>query len=239
MLCRPEVKNAFNQEMIAELTDFFVNEIKAQHRFVVISAEGKDFSAGADLNWMQSMAKESKEENYKDSEKLFDLFYSIYACDIPVVTKVSGYVMGGGNGLVAASDIVVASPNTKFCFSEVKLGLVPATISPFVMRKINTTAASELLLTAKMFGAEEALAAGLIAHIDDNDSAYFNKVISRLGKAGPEALKETKKLIKLQSADPLDYKKTTSASIASARVSEEGQKGLAAFFGKSQPDWVL
>ncbi len=240
-LNRPEVKNAFNQLMISELTDFFVNEIKETHRFVVISAAGESFSAGADLNWMKSMASETKEVNEADASKLFDLFYSIYSCTLPVVSKVSGYVMGGGNGLVAASDIVIADADTKFAFTEVKLGLVPATISPFVMRKVKGSFASDTMLTGRMFSAKEAFEAGLVSACveADNMSTVFNKTISRLLSSSPQALKETKRLIRLETADPLAYRVETSASIAAARVSEEGQIGMTAFFEKSKPVWVL
>ena len=162
-LNRPETRNAFHPEMITELTTTFKKTCKEKSvRAVVLSGEGKSFCSGADLGWMNSMAKFSGAQNRKDSEKLFEMFQSLRDCPVPLICKVQGHVMGGALGLVAASDLVVADEGTQFCFSEAKLGLAPAVISAFVKDKVNFSGMSRWFLTADVFSSADARDMGLV-----------------------------------------------------------------------------
>ncbi len=241
-LNRPEQRNAFNPEMIAEITKVFKGlQKKSQLRMVVLSGEGVSFCAGADLQWMKSMVKYSKAQNIKDAEKLFDMFQAIQNCTAPIVCKVQGHVMGGALGLVAVSDLVVSEEKTKFCFSEVKLGLAPAVISAFVKNKMSVSAMNRWMLTGEIFSAQDALAAGLIHAIQpglqiDQQVESWSKILLA---NGPQAVRETKKLI--QTVSVLDktslLKKYTSQVIAKLRVSEEGQEGLKCAIEQKRPSW--
>ncbi len=241
-LNRPEKKNAFNPEMISLITNAFVkaNSMKSISA-VYLYGEGDCFCAGADLSWMKSMVNFSLDENIKDSEKLFDMFYAGLTCEVPVVGYFHGYVMGGATGLAAICDIGVAHNETKFCFSEVKLGLAPAVISPFVLAKMNFNKANEYMLSAKLFGSNEAQSSSLLEYVGDSNDCQetIEKLLNRFRKSGPQAVRETKKLIqKFQHSKIISLKGETTKVISQRRVSSEGQEGLSSFFEKRPPNWV-
>lgn len=243
-LNRPEVHNAFNTDMIKELTDAFqsVSE-KKDLRALILSGEGKSFSSGADLTWMKSMVDYNFEENLKDSEVLYDMFAAGFNCPVPVIGKLHGHVMGGALGLAGICDLAAAETNTKFCFSEVLLGLVPAVISPFVLHKMNRACANEYMLTAQIFGAVPAKECGLVQFVgtDEEVDGYVNGLIHQLRLSGPEALRETKNLLRKvgqnQQVVGKEIKAETTRVIAERRVSEEGQEGLKGFLEKRNPSW--
>lgn len=238
-LNRPEKHNAFNAEMIAELTAAvkFASS-NEENRFMLIRGNGKSFSAGADLNYMKSMAQFSEQENKDDSKQLFDLFQAIYDSPIPTICYVHGASFGGSNGLIAACDYAIAHESTKYSFSEVKLGLLPATISPFVIEKIGNQSALDLFLTGRRFTSQEAKETRLINQIvtDETAEESITAYCRHFKSAAPQAVKACKELIRnLQTAtDKRDY---TADLIAKARVSTEGQEGITAFFEKRKPNW--
>lgn len=240
-LNRPDVHNAFNTEMISDLTKAFLEPSQDKSiRLVKFSGEGKSFCAGADLQWMKSMVKFSFEENVTDSEQLYKMFETVANCPVPVVTKVHGNVMGGGIGLVAVSDIVIAEKETKFCFSEVKLGLVPSVISSFVLPKMSPSSARELMLTAEVFNAQRALQADLVHFVGEGEEAedYFQSRVDFLMKNGPEALRSLKHILRFyETHNQHEVKSETIRVIAERRVSQEGQEGLKSFFEKRSPSW--
>ena len=241
-LGRPEVHNAMNSEMIGELTKAFKRPMSEKGiRVVHLSGEGKSFCAGADLHYMKSMAGFSLEENRADSVLLFEMFEAVQKCPVPVVAHLHGSVMGGASGLAAACDYVAAESGTKFCFSEVKLGLVPAVISPFVLKKMEGALARELMLTARLFESEEAQRGHLVQFVGSGDSCkeHLDHLIKRVLKAGPEAVRETKKLLNFveEGSSWNDVKQETTKVIAERRVSPEGQEGISAFFEKRAPKW--
>jgi len=242
-LNRPELHNAFNEEFISELTDCFrtLSE-NPDVRLLVLSAAGKSFCAGADLNWMKSMKDYSDEENYQDSVKLSQLFSTLNDCPFPVIAKVNGATLGGGTGLVSACDFVVASEDAIFGFTEVGLGLVPAVISPYVINKIGESSARAYFLSGERFKAAEALRLQLIHSVvppSELDKA-LEKQVERFLRAGPQAAREAKGLIKgvfkrtPHSENLRDY---TCKTIARVRTTEEGQEGMAALLEKRKPKW--
>ncbi|MBE0651598.1 MAG: enoyl-CoA hydratase/isomerase family protein [Bacteroidales bacterium] len=241
-LNRPEVHNAMNEVMISELT-LALEEIASINipRIVVLRGNGKSFCAGADLNYMKGIAGFGFEENLKDGQKLAKLFLSIYQCPVPVVALVHGSAFGGANGLLAACDIVIAEENTKFAFSEVKLGIAPATIAPFVIKRIGEFGAKELMLTGKRFSADDARHWHLVNFVvpEEKMEEQLHKVLSELWSAAPGAVSATKKLIgELIQEDDLDKNLDhTSRLIAQLRASEEGQEGMAAFLEKRKAAW--
>lgn len=242
-LNRPEVHNAFNDEMIAALTEEFLGlENDDKVRVVVLTGEGKSFCAGADLNWMKRMKDYSMEENVADSKKLAGLFHAINNLSKPVIGKVNGAALGGGVGLVACCDFVIASESAKFGLTEVNLGLVPAVISPFVMAKIGESNARHLFLTGERFDGKRALEIGLIHQVSldryyDADIVHMAK---QLIKVAPKAQREAKKLIfgvkeRLGNIEEVtDY---TCNVIAKQRISDEGQEGMSALLEKRKPNW--
>jgi len=240
-LNRPEKRNAFNAEMIGELTDAFKRVDKNSARVVYLEGEGPSFCAGADLEWMKSIKDFSYEDNMKDSKVLFDMFMAVKKCPLPLITRVHGHVMGGANGLAAVSPLVAAENNTAFAFSEVKVGLVPAVISPFVLAKMNRSSAIEKMLTGRVFSVEEAQQGGLVQYVGDvhDVNMYIEKCIKRIKSAGPEAVFETAQLLhRIEGErDWAKLKEITAKVISERRVSEEGQEGLNAFFEKRNPKW--
>ena len=239
-LNRPEVRNAFNDEMIDELTKAFLDASQDESlRVLVIRGRGESFCAGADLNWMKSMVNFSHEENKLDSEKLYEMFAALKNVPMPVVCQVHGHAMGGALGLIAASDIVIAESQTQFCFSEVRLGLAPAVISAFVRDKVRPSDMNRYFLTAELFSAEKALAMGLVHEVGAGDDAesIMSQVLRKLTSNGPNAVRATKEMIN-QLNDAEDMKSLTTEVIASLRVSPEGQEGLKAFFEKRKPNWL-
>lgn len=240
-LNRPEKRNAFHPEMIQELKSAFKGFAKDKKlRAVVLTGEGESFCSGGDLEWMKSMADYSFKKNLMDASQLFDMYLSIRNCPVPVVGRIFGHAFGGGAGLVAVCDVVAAESSTQFCFSEVKWGLVPAVISPFVVDRAAPAAVREWFLTAKVFTAEEASAGQLInAHgpMKDMDE-YIEQTLNRICAAAPEAVRATKALH--QSYSTVNWKKVApqvTKLIAERRVSDEGQKGLKAFLEKKTPKW--
>ena len=242
-LNRPEVHNAMNAEMIAELTESFREIPKDKSvRLIVLRGNGKSFCAGADLNYMKSIAQFGFEENEKDGKKLAALFQAIYECPVPTLAVVHGAAYGGANGLLAACDMVVAEENTNFAFSEVKLGIAPATIAPFVIKHIGEFGAKELMMTGKRFKGKEAEKWHLVNHavVENELEEAVSKLTKQILSSAPEAVKATKVLITKVVAEQslertINY---TAKLIASLRASDEGQEGMAAFLEKRKAKWV-
>lgn len=240
-LNRPEVRNAFNPELITEITQTF-QTVPDNARVVVLKGKGKVFCSGADLEWMKSMKDFTLEENKQDSLDLYSMFNTIRNCEVPVIAVVQGAAMGGALGLIACADIVLAEENTQFCFSEVRLGLAPAVISSFVLNKTNLGLAGPYMISGKVFGSKEAMAMGLIHSAGALDAIEKNlrEWIQSFLDAAPVAVRETKKLISELSLKPIeDQKHLTTTLIASRRVSDEGQEGLNSFLTKRQPKWKV
>jgi enoyl-CoA hydratase/carnithine racemase len=220
-LARPERRNAFDAALIAELTEAFADVGDA--RAVVLAGEGQSFCAGADVDWQRSAIDLSYEENVEDALRLYRMCETIERCPAPVIARVHGYALGGGSGLVACADIAIAAPDAVFGFSEVKLGIIPAVISPFVLPKIGAHA-RRYFLTGERFDAATALRIGLIQEIADDLDAAVDGVLSELLTAGPEAVREAKRLIRERPAG-----EGTAQIAARLRAGEEGQEGLRAF----------
>ena len=242
-LDRPEVRNALNAELIHELTEVFdwLNS-RDDIRVIILKGNGKAFCAGADLEYMKAMAGFSYNQNLADAQNLSKLFQTIYFCNKAVIVDVHGACIGGANGIIAAADIVIAEKETKFAFSEVRLGITPATISPFVVQKIGNTAAKELMLTGRRFTADEAKAFRLVnvvvseAEMIDTERQYIEHFLH----ASPDAIAECKNLLRMVSGtddrfNPIYMQ--TSVAIANQRISKAGQEGMAAFFEKRKPNW--
>jgi methylglutaconyl-CoA hydratase len=242
-LDRPEVRNALNPELISELTEAFdwLNN-RDDIRVIILKGNGKCFCAGADLEYMKDMARYSYPQNLADAERLSKLFQTIYFCNKAVIMDVHGACIGGANGIIAAADIVIAEKETKFAFSEVRLGITPATISPFVVSKIGNTAAKELMLTGRRFTAEEAKDFRLV-NVVVNDSEMIDterQYIDHFLHASPDAIAECKNLLRMVSGTDDRYSPIfmqTSVAIANQRISKSGQEGMAAFFEKRKPSW--
>jgi methylglutaconyl-CoA hydratase len=235
-LNRPEVRNAFDDGLIAALTRTF-ETLPETARVVVISGEGKAFCAGGDLEWMRKAANYTEEQNYEDALKLAKLFRSIAYSHAVVIAKVHGAAFGGGCGLVAASDVAVAAEDTKFSFSEVKLGLLPGTISPYVIPKIGAGNARALFSTGEVFGAEKALRIGLVhdvAAVDALDDIANEKVKSVLA-SGPSAVAAAKQLV----LDAPVSIEESARRLAQARAGTEGREGVAAFLEKRKASFVV
>ena len=230
-LARPERRNAFDAALIAELTDAFADVGDA--RAVVLSGEGSSFCAGADVEWMRASADLSYEQNVADANALRRMLEAIDGCAAPVVAAVHGHALGGGVGLVACSDIVLAHERTVFAFSEVKLGIVPAVISPFALRKIGESAARRYFVTGERFDAPTAYRIGLVHDVTDDLDAALDDVLSELRTAGPRAARHAKRLV-LERPDGAE----TAQRIAERRTSDEGQEGLRAFLERRSPAWA-
>ena len=241
-LNRPEVHNAFNAEMVTELTKIFTDLSKNKEvRSIILSSSGKTFCAGADLKWMQSMMNCSMEENIKDAENLAKMFATINNCSKPVIARVQGHAFGGGVGLISTCDIVISVETATFSLSEVRIGLVPGVISPFLLRKISVGEARRYFLTAEKFSANEALRIGLISKVV-KDEAELDSVIKELtnniNQNGPEATSICKKMIFEVSDLNINEAITfTTKAIADRRAGKEGQEGMKSFFEKRKPEW--
>ncbi len=240
-LNRPDVHNAMNEQLIKELTDCFKKLDKEKDtRIIVLTGNGKSFCAGADLNWMKSMATYSKAENIKDSNLLLDLYETIYSCSKPVIARVNGHAFGGGIGLFAACDITIAIPDCKFAFSEVKLGIIPAVISTYISKRMKLSNMRRLFLTGEKFDSNYAKEIGLIDFVvsEKELDESVKKYVDILCSSGPNAISEVKKLIdNCEKMDTQKYKKFTVEKIAELRVSEEGQEGINAFLEKRKSKW--
>jgi methylglutaconyl-CoA hydratase len=243
-LNRPEVHNAFNRDLIEELRLAFhsaCNTPVGEIRAVVLGGEGKSFCAGADVNWMRDSLNYTEEENVQDALHMARLFETIDRCPVPVIGRIHGAALGGGVGLAAVCDIVVAAEGTIFAFSEAKLGIAPAVISPFVLRKIGQGHARALFFTAERFGTERAVQIGLVhvvkplGHLDEEIDRLAGEI---LGSA-PHAIARAKALIaEVPQLTPADARQHTAETIAALRVSPEGQEGLRAFLERRKAEWA-
>ena len=240
-LARPEKHNAFDAGTILELTHAFARLGEdAAVRAILLSGEGPSFCAGADAAWMRASATLSEDENRADAIRLSDMLATIDACPKPVMCVAHGFVFGGGVGLVACADMVVVKPGTKFRLSEVRLGLTPATISPFVIGKIGASHARRWFLTAEDFGAAQAVAMGL-AHVEADDAeAQVERWFEALALGAPGAIADAKALVRDVAGRPLSFslRSETADRIAARRASAEGREGLTAFIEKRKPDWA-
>jgi methylglutaconyl-CoA hydratase len=242
-LARPEVRNAFNDEVIAELKNAFLAVAQdASVRCVVLVAEGPAFCAGADLNWMRRMADYSREENRADAGELAAMLRAIYECPQPTIARVQGDVYAGGMGLVAACDMAVAVDTAQFCLSEVKLGLIPATISPYVIRAMGVRAAHRYFLTAERFGAAEAHRIGLLHAVVTAEAldTQVAELIQALVNASPHAVRACKRLVQDVAEREINdaLVRQTVEAIADIRASDEGREGVQAFLQKRKPHWM-
>jgi enoyl-CoA hydratase/carnithine racemase len=229
-MARPERRNAFDAALIDELAAAFADVGDA--RAVVLSGDGPSFSGGADVEWMRSSVDLSYEENVADALRLRSMLDAIDSCPAPVVARVQGHALGGGCGLVACSDVVIAEPAAQFAFSEVKLGIVPAVISPFALAKIGAGAARRFFVTGERFSAEVALRIGLVHEVAEDLDAAVGRVVGELLSAGPNAARAAKELARA----PLSAEESARRN-ASHRTSDEGQEGLRAFLEKRAPTW--
>jgi methylglutaconyl-CoA hydratase len=241
-LNRPEVFNAFNEIAIKELGDCIqMLGGRREVRAIVLAARGKCFSAGADLAWMRRMAESSEQANFDDAYRLASMLRTIYTCPKPVIARVQGDAFGGGVGLIAVADIVVAVEEASFCLSEVKLGLIPATVSPYVIRAIGVRAARRYFITAERFPAAEAHRIGLVHEVVTADllDATVRSIIVAINQNGPSAVAKTKQLVhdiegRLLSEEVLVE---TAQLIAQARTSKEAREGIRAFLERRPPAW--
>lgn len=243
-LNRPEVRNAFNDEVIAELTAAFTQLGQdPQVRAIVLAAEGPAFCAGADLNWMRRMADYTHAENLADAGQLAEMLHVIYTCPKPTVARIQGDVYAGGMGLVAACDMAVSVDTASYCLSEVKLGLYPATISPYVIRAMGARAAHRYFLTAERFDAAEALRIGFVHAVVPADQLddKLAEITKALVSASPNAVKECKTLLHDVAGKDIDTALIahTVEGIASIRASDEGKEGVQSFLQKRKPSWLV
>lgn len=242
-LTRPEVRNAFNDEVIQQLKTVFESlGANSDVRAVVLAAEGQAFCAGADLNWMRRMADYTRDENIADAGQLAAMLKAIYECPKPTIAAVQGDVFAGGMGLVAACDMAVSVRTATYCLSEVKLGLIPATISPYVIRAMGARAAHRYFLTAERFSADEAHRIGFVHELVDADAleAKVNELAQALVSASPAAVRACKKLVQDVAQREIDAAliASTVEGIADIRASDEGREGVASFLQKRKPSWL-
>lgn len=242
-LTQPEVRNAFSDEVIADITAAFT-EVGARDdvRAVVLAAEGTAFCAGANLNWMRRMADYTRDENLADAAKLAEMLHVMVECPKPTIARVQGDVYAGGMGLVAACDMAVAVDTAGFCLSEVKLGLIPATISPYVIRAMGARAAHRYFLTAERFDAAEALRIGFVHAVvaADQLDAKVGELLKALTAASPSAVRACKRLVLDVAEREIDAAliAATVEGIADIRASEEGREGVQSFLQKRKPSWL-
>jgi methylglutaconyl-CoA hydratase len=243
-LCRPDVRNAFNDEVIVELKTAFTEAgLAADIRCVVLAADGPAFCAGADLNWMRRMADFTRDENLADAGQLAVMLRAIYECPKPTIARVQGDVFAGGVGLVAACDMAVSVDTVTYCLSEVKLGLIPATISPYVIRAMGARASHRYFLTAERFSAAEAHRIGLVHEVVAADAldAKVAELTRALVSASPNAVRACKRLVQDVAEREIDDALVahTVAGIADIRSSAEGKEGVQSFLQKRKPSWLL
>jgi len=238
---RPEVHNALNARMIAEITEAFRSlSADGSTHVVLLAGEGPSFSGGADINYMRAGLELGETENYEDALRLSDMFAAIDQCAVPVVARVQRAALGGGSGLIAACDIVIAADDAIFGFTEARLGIVPAVISPFVLRKIGQSHARALFTTGERFDAARALLIGLVHAVVPYPDlhAAVEKKIEHVLACGPEATRVAKTIARTVPAlAPEEAREWTARTIAARRASDEGQEGLRAFLEKRKPAW--
>jgi methylglutaconyl-CoA hydratase len=242
-LNRPDVRNAFNAELIAALTQAFT-ELGSDEsvRAIVLSGEGKVFCGGADINWMRASLDLTYDENVGDAQAMSDMFRAIDRCPKPVIGRVHGAALGGGAGLAAVCDIVVASADAVFGFTEVKLGIIPAVISPFVLAKIGVSNARALFLTGERFDAKRALHVGLVHEVVVGDTldVCIERITNEIATAGPSAVAAVKALVpRVVAASYNESRDITANAIAGQRTSPEGQEGLRAFLERRKAGWIV
>jgi methylglutaconyl-CoA hydratase len=230
-LARPETRNAFDAALIAELSEAFVDVGTA--RAVLLAGDGPSFCAGADVEWMRASVDLDREANIADATALRRMLEAIDACPAPVVARVQGHALGGGAGLVACADIAISDADAVFAFSEVKLGIIPAVISPFALAKIGPSAARRYFVTGERFDAQTALRIGLVQEVDVDLDTAVERVLGELRTAGPRAARHAKRLVLDRPDGP-----ETARRIAERRTSEEGQEGLRAFLERRKPSWA-
>jgi len=241
-LNRPDVRNAFNDGVIAALTEAFARlNQDADLRVVLLAGHGKAFCAGADLNWMRAMAGYSWDENRADAQALADMLWTIYSCPVPVVGRIHGDCYAGGLGLAAVCDVLVAAEGVNFCLSEAKLGLLPATIGPYVVRAMGEQAARRWFITAERFDAAQARAMGFVHEVCASEllDAKVDELVATLVANGPMAVRACKQLVQDVGGRPIDaeLRADTARRIADIRASAEGREGVQAFLGKREPAW--
>ncbi|OFZ15447.1 MAG: hypothetical protein A2Z20_12165 [Bdellovibrionales bacterium RBG_16_40_8] len=241
-LNRPDKHNAMSQKMIQELTEFFKTAGNDKFaKVIVLRGAGTSFCAGGDLAWMKSSINFKIKENMADATKLFDLFDAAAKCPLPILSYVQGNIFGGGIGLVSICDIAIAEANAKFCFSEVKIGLVPAVISSFVLQKMHINKAKELMLTGRIFNADTAHSSGLVEYVGRELEAkeQLDEILYLIGSNGPKAIRLVKRLFYNQRfMNEAQIKADSIKTIAECRVSAEGQEGLKSFLEKRKPAWA-
>ena len=241
-LNRPELRNAFNSELIGELAQAFGSLGQdAQLRAIVLGGHGKAFCAGGDLNWMRAMADYTWAQNKADADVLADMLHTVYSCPVPVVGRVHGDCYAGGLGLAAACDVLVAAEGMHFCLSEAKLGLLPATIGPYVVRALGPQAARRYFITAERFSAARAHALGFVHELATPDmlDARVAEVVAALVANGPAAVKASKRLVQDLAGREItpELRDDTARRIADIRASAEGREGVSAFLAKREPAW--
>jgi methylglutaconyl-CoA hydratase len=229
-LARPERRNAFDAALIADLTEAFTDVGNA--RAVLLEGEGPAFCAGADVEWQRAAVGLSYDENVEDAMRLYRMLESIDACPAPVVCCVHGFALGGGSGIVACADVAIAWPDAVFGFTEVRLGIIPAVISPFVLSKIGA-AARRYFVTGERFGAEDALRIGLVSEVSEDAGERAESVVQDILAGGPVAVREAKKLVRER-----PHGAETAHIAAARRASDEGQDGLRAFLERRSPSWI-
>lgn len=241
-LNRPEVRNAFNDGVITELAETFIRLGQDPSvRVIVLGGHGKAFCAGADLNWMKSMAGYGWEDNRADASRLAEMLWAIYSCPLPVVGRLHGDCYAGGMGLAACCDVLVAADGMHFCLSEARLGLLPATISPYVMRAMGQQAARRYFITAERFSAAQAREMGFVHELVAPDAldAKVDEIVALLVANGPAAVKACKRLVQDFAGHEItpDLRAETARRIADIRASDEGREGVQAFLNKREPAW--
>jgi methylglutaconyl-CoA hydratase len=243
-LNRPDVRNAFNEELIAALTQTFAAlSAEPELRVIVLGARGKAFCAGADLNWMRAMADYSWEQNRADAQKLADMLWTLDQCPVPIVGRVQGDCYAGGMGLAAVCDVVVAADSATFCLSEARLGLLPATISPYVIRALGVQASRRYMVTAERFSAAQAQGHGFVHTLcaPEQLDSEVAALVATLVANGPLATRACKQLVRDVSAVPMSQalRADTARRIADIRASDEGKEGLQSFLQKRPPAWLV
>ena len=242
-LNRPDVRNAFNEGVITELRSTFDSlGADTSLRAIVLGGRGKAFCAGADLSWMKTMAGYSWEQNHADAQALAEMLWAIYRCPVPVVGRVQGDCYAGGVGLAAVCDVLVAADGVQFCLSEARLGLLPATISPYVIRAMGEQAARRYFVTAERFSAAQAAAMGFVHEVRAADAldAKVDEIVAALVGNGPMALRACKTLVQDVAGREIDaaLREETAHRIADVRASDEGREGVQSFLGKRKPAWL-
>jgi methylglutaconyl-CoA hydratase len=240
-LNRPNVHNAMSEKLMKELTICFEEISKDDNvKIIILTGNGKSFCAGADLNWMKSMAKYTMGENIRDSKLLLDLYEAIYSCPKPVIGKINGHAFGGGIGLIAVCDITIGIPKKKYAFSEVNLGIIPSVISTYIVRRIGLSNMQRLFITGERFTSEYAKEIGLLDYVvsEEEFDSKIQNTIEQLRSSGSKAIEEIKKLVNnYEKLDIEKYKEHTVKKISELRVSDEGQEGINAFLEKRKTKW--